>query len=210
MKPATGSIGHGMIRIDRGETGGYWVSVLKNRRCQRWPAKSLQEVWRQVGVHRLRSRYVVQAAVPLIRWRGQPCDIRVLLQKGGGQWQVVGKGVRVAGRGTITTHVPNGGSTARLQDVLQANFNEKWEQVEEDLDVLCATCATVIDQYYHQQLGEMSMDIGIDPAGGLWFFEANAKPMRFDEPDIRQRSLIGVLNHLGELCNRREGEQTRL
>ncbi|MNJ68961.1 Endospore coat-associated protein YheD [compost metagenome] len=38
-------------------------------------------------------------------------------------------------------------------------------------------------------LGEMSMDLGIDKEGNIWFFEANAKPMKFDEPHIRKKSL---------------------
>ncbi|MNE78462.1 hypothetical protein D3C80_1748710 [compost metagenome] len=35
----------------------------------------------------------------------------------------------------------------------------------------------------------MSMDLGIDTEGSMWFFEANAKPMKFDEPHIRKKSL---------------------
>lgn len=30
------------------------------------------------------------------------------------------------------------------------------------------------------------MDLGIDDLGEIWFFEANAKPMKFDEPQIRK------------------------
>jgi hypothetical protein len=41
----------------------------------------------------------------------------------------------------------------------------------------------------------MSMDLGVDQEGGIWFFEANAKPMKFDEPDIRKRSLDRIFQY---------------
>lgn len=39
------------------------------------------------------------------------------------------------------------------------------------------------------------MDLGIDKNGDIWFFEANAKPMEFDEPNIRQTSLLRLLQY---------------
>ena len=44
-------------------------------------------------------------------------------------------------------------------------------------------------------LGEMSMDLGVDTDGRLWFFEANAKPMKFDEPHIRKKSLERIFQY---------------
>lgn len=44
-------------------------------------------------------------------------------------------------------------------------------------------------------LGEMSMDLGVDENGGLWFFEANSRPMKFDEPAIRKLSLERIFHY---------------
>ena len=44
-------------------------------------------------------------------------------------------------------------------------------------------------------LGEMSMDLGVDDNGGLWFFEANSRPMKFDEPAIRKLSLERIFQY---------------
>ncbi|MBX5437561.1 MAG: YheC/YheD family protein [Alicyclobacillaceae bacterium] len=198
LKPAGGSIGHGIFRIDAA-AGRYRMAVLKHGRCQAYDCHDLQAVWRLFTRERLQGGYVVQAAKSLIRWQGRPCDFRVLLQKAHQRWHVVGKGVRVAGPGSITTHVPNGGFIMDTATVLERAFGSRAGEVERDLDHMALECAEVIDAHYQYQLGEMSMDVGLDPAGRLWFLEANAKPMKFDEPDIRERSLAGVLRCLEEL-----------
>lgn len=198
LKPAGGSIGHGIIRVLR-DGPNYLVEVLKNGDCQAYGAASGGELWSVVCRHRLPGAYVLQAAKRSLEWDGRPCDFRLLLQKRRGGWRVVGKGVRVAGPTAITTHVPNGGYIVEADQVLKAYFPDDMERVNNDLDDMAVACAHAIDRHYRGQLGEMSMDIGLDAQGHPWFFEANSKPMKFDEPDIRRRSLQGVLAHLEEL-----------
>ncbi|MDT2258644.1 hypothetical protein P7H06_02360 [Paenibacillus larvae] len=55
--------------------------------------------------------------------------------------------------------------------------------------------AQQIEKASRQKLGEMSMDLGIDITGKIWFFEANSKPMKFDEPDIRKKSLERIIQY---------------
>ncbi|UUZ93289.1 YheC/YheD family protein [Paenibacillus sp. P25] len=49
----------------------------------------------------------------------------------------------------------------------------------------------------------MSMDLGVDTNGDLWFFEANSKPMKFDEPPIRKKSLENLIRYSLYLSNTR-------
>lgn len=198
LKPAGGSVGHGMIRITR-TANTYQVSVLKNSRCQTLSANGFQNLWGVIQRQRLPGHYVIQEAIRLIKWQGRPCDFRVLLQKNAGSWRVTGMGVRVAGPDAITTHVPNGGYIASANRVLAGTYGDQATDMEWALENMTISCAEAIDAHYRAALGEMSMDIGVDDQGNLWFFEANAKPMKFDEKDIRQRSLTGVVSHLEEL-----------
>lgn len=195
LKPSGGSVGHGMIKIEV-DKGGWLVSSLKHSKTTRDPCSSFEQVWRKVEERRVRGRYVIQQAVMLLEYKGRPCDFRVLLQKGNDEWHMVGRGVRVSGDGRITTHVPNGGSIADADDVLQQGFGERADTVNRRLEQFVLRGARAIDTAYGGELGEMSMDIGIDASGHPWFFEANAKPMKFDEPHIRRASLEGVLNGL--------------
>jgi len=202
LKPAGGSVGHGMIRIEK-QGAGWDISVLKNSVCKTYKANSFASMTQLVQQHRVRGKYVIQKAIPLLTWQGRPCDFRVLLQKTDRHWYVIGKGVRVSGPNTITTHVPNGGYIASAKNVLERSFGERATVVDSALTTMVTQCAEAIDQFYQGDLGEMSMDIGIDPSGEMWFFEANSKPMKFDEPDIRAKSLQGILNRLEDLRRHR-------
>jgi hypothetical protein len=198
LKPAGGSIGHGVMRVEKSRSS-YTLKVVKKSRCFTFHAADEPELWQLLRHHRVPGKYVVQSAVRLVEWQGRPCDVRVLLQKSGGKWGIVGKGVRVAGENAITTHVPNGGYILDVGQMLQTSFGPDRHRVEEAIDSMVVRCAEAIDQHYQGRLGEMSMDVGVDENGHPWFFEANAKPMKFDEPDIRARSLRGVLRFLDEL-----------
>ncbi|QRF23650.1 YheC/YheD family protein [Alicyclobacillus sp. TC] len=198
VKPSGGSVGHGIIRVDRQNTG-WLVTVLKNNRSESATARHLEDAWRLVQRMRLPVSYIIQESIPRIDWQGRPCDFRILLQKRLGLWHVVGKGVRVSGQGAITTHVPNGGSIASARDVLRAHFGSHWKEIEERMDKSVERTAKAIDSFFDHACGEMSMDVGVTSSGSSWIFEANAKPMKFDEPDIRTRSLEGVLEYLREL-----------
>lgn len=198
LKPSGGSVGHGIIRVDS-EGRGWQVHVIKEKVGHTFNTQSLTQVWNLVQRHRLPGPYVVQATVQRITWNGHPCDLRILAQKSKGDWKVVGKGVRAAGVSGVTTHVPNGGSIAPLRKVLEASFANDADSVDSRVDEMILQCASAIDKRHSGLLGEMSFDVGLDEQGGIWFFEANAKPMKFDEPDIRQKSLIGVLEHMKDL-----------
>lgn len=201
LKPAGGSVGHGILRLR--QDGGEWdVQVLKNGRSEGSRARSLTEVWELTQRLRLPGRYVMQEEIERIEWQGRPCDLRVLAQKADGQWHIVGTGVRVAGQHGITTHVPHGGSIVAFDKVLDTAFDSATAKtVQSDLERMIVLCAHAIDAEYDGEVGEMSMDIGVDKRGQLWFFEANAKPMKFDEQDIRKRSLQGIIAYLEELRN---------
>lgn len=203
LKPCGGSIGHGMLKIET-TTGGFMASSLKNGSQVHDESDTLANIWSFVVRHRVPGRYVIQAAKTLLTWDGRPADFRVLLQKHDGQWGLVGRGVRVAGEGSITTHVPNGGSVVSADRVLQASFGARAADVDEELTQAVLALARAIDDSYHGRLGEMSMDIGIESSGRIWFLEANSKPMKFDEPLIRQASLEGIVRRLMELRSGQE------
>ncbi|QQE80963.1 YheC/YheD family protein [Alicyclobacillus sp. SO9] len=199
LKPRGGSIGQGMVRIDA-RADGYDISVLKDHETKVYQATNLEAAWSSVNQHRMPGgQYLIQAAKPLLKWQGRPCDFRTLLQKYGAHWRVVGIGVRVAGEGVITTHVPNGGSIVAANEVLQSSFKSRAGDVERELRRAVLQSADAIDLYYDRKLGEMSMDMAIEDTGRVWFLEANSKPMKFDEKSIRKESLEGVILHLEEL-----------
>ena len=137
------------------------------------------------------EQYIAQQGISLPRYQKRPFDLRVLVQKNGkGRWSITGIGARVAGSRSITTHVPRGGTIEDPQMLLQHVFGvDTAAIILRQASKTALTIAKQIEKGQRTRLGEMSMDLGVDAQGHLWFFEANAKPMKFDEPHIREKSL---------------------
>lgn len=194
IKPTAGKAGKGIYYVEN-RSKGYVLQSTKNRSVRKiYP--SYQRLWNTVKSDVQQNRYIVQEAIPLLRHYGRPFDVRVLVQKNiEGQWNVSGVGIRVAGEGGITTHVPQGGKIVTVKQALIPHLGEQGAQkMVQKIQKAAIEIAKRIEEHF-QTLGEMSMDIGICDQGSLWFFEANAKPMKFDEPTIRSTSLRRIIEY---------------
>ncbi|GGE17180.1 hypothetical protein GCM10011571_18590 [Marinithermofilum abyssi] len=195
LKPIDGKAGHGMIRVTKQDQHFETIyQTLKQK--QRFLSQTREELYRLLQTLIQSRKYVLQQGIPLARYLGSPFDLRLLLQKDGtGTWQITGKGIRLAGQKAISTHVPMGGSIEDAEVVLGYLFSERQAEKMEKLENTAIRIARHIEEQQGHTLGEMSMDMGIDNQEKLWFFEANAKPMKFDEPDIRERSLQQLIQY---------------
>lgn len=195
LKPRFGSLGHGIIRLERAELGQVRVRYRSTRGNQTRVVRPDQLAGALRVVMRGRE-YVVQQGIDLPLFIGRPFDVRILTQKDGrGVWRLTGMGVRVAGAGCITTHVPAGGSIANIDRVLLAVYGEHAPLVQNSLRTAIAAIAPAIERGLGQSYGEFSMDLGLDPQGNVWFFEANSKPHKFDEDSIRSLSWVRTIQY---------------
>lgn len=109
---------------------------------------------------------------------------------------MTGIGARLAGARSITTHVPRGGSIEEPSSMLESTFGtERAASILKSVPTTALLIARQIERASDTMLGEMSMDLGVDENGGLWFFEANSRPMKFDEPAIRKLSLERIFHY---------------
>lgn len=111
---------------------------------------------------------------------------------------MVGHRSRREGRRLQEHHDPcaRGGSIEDPEKLLSHAFGaEKARQLISRARSACVQLARQIESASGHSHGEMSMDLGVDAAGGLWFFEANSKPMKFDEPHIRKKSLERIFHY---------------
>lgn len=192
LKLAGGSLGRGTARVDLAPSGRFhWRAT---RPGGHMVAKRFREE-RTLEAHleRLRRRgpYLMQEAVPVLRTKGRPFDVRALVQKDAeGRWRITGTAARIAGRGQITTHRPRGGSRARLVPLIRSIFRspEAAGQVIRELNAVILRAAEAFDRETGSAHGEVSMDVAIDREGRPWVLEINSKPMVFDEPSIRRRA----------------------
>lgn len=194
IKPSSGKAGKGIFYVEQ-QNNNYNLKSTQDRFVRkRHP--SLRSLWNSIQPQLQQNRYIVQQAIPLLTYNGRPFDVRVLVQKDiRGTWKVSGIGIRVAGVGGITTHVPQGGKIVSVKQALYPHFGKNGTQnIVGNIQDTALKVANTIEQHF-EHLGEMSMDIGITEQGQLWFFEANAKPMKFDEPNIRSTSLRRIIEY---------------
>ncbi|TCS83598.1 YheC/YheD family protein [Tepidibacillus fermentans] len=197
LKPVNGKAGIGFMKIEKKENH-FYLTYQTRQMTYHQSFRNFQSLWQKVHSLAKNKKYIIQQGIFLNTYQQQPYDLRVLVQKNGkNQWKVTGIGVRVAGEQSITTHVPQGGYIQSVDQVFKETFKDDQQSNEwkEKTTMLAVKIAEHIESKIKHPLGEMSMDLGIDKNGNLWFFEANAKPMEFDEPNIRETSLLRLIQY---------------
>jgi hypothetical protein len=199
LKPVKGKAGAGIMRVERPLTKGgpYVLRVQAYRKSKVTINPNLAKLWNSIKNTIGSEEYIVQQGIPLASFEERPYDLRVLVQKNSnGEWTLTGIGARVAGKLSITTHVPRGGSINEPEKVLTAAFgSETAKRTLLRVKKSALSIARQIEKASGHALGEMSMDLGVDTTGQIWFFEANSRPMKFDEPDIRKKSLERIIEY---------------
>lgn len=199
LKPEKGKAGKGIMRVQRiaGSPPRYLLTIQERKKTFQHQFRKITSLWAKISQYMDNEPYIVQQGIQLTSYNNRPYDLRVLVQKNKkGKWVFTGIGARVAGEKSITTHVPRGGRIGDPQTVLTKSFGKKATmRILNQLRRNSLIIARQIERSSKHPLGEMSMDLGMDATGNIWFFEANAKPMKFDEPHIREKSLKRILEY---------------
>ena len=125
------------------------------------------------------EEYIIQQTIETLKLDGKKFDLRVLAHFTNGKHTISGVGVRIAESQQVTTHVPNGGTVGNLQQ-LPININI------DKLATFISLIGKELSYYEGTLIGEFSADIGISLDGNFYLFEINAKPMDFDEEEIKR------------------------
>ncbi|GAA4835740.1 hypothetical protein GCM10023310_11530 [Paenibacillus vulneris] len=200
LKPIRGKAGKGIMKVSQipekaSKTRRYQLSIQNKTKSHISRYSNVPQLWTQIREAIGNKDYIIQQGITLANYKHRPFDLRVLVQKNGkGQWSVAGIGARLAGKLSITTHVPRGGSIDDPAKLLDAGFGSATsKKILSKAKKSALILAKQIEKASQTMLGEMSMDLGVDTNGQIWFFEANSKPMKFDEPHIRQKSLDNLI-----------------
>ncbi|RAP75492.1 YheC/YheD family protein [Paenibacillus montanisoli] len=199
LKPVSGKAGKGImtIQLQPEKALPYLLKIQGDRGSTTYNCGSIGKLWSRIVKESSGERYIAQQGIQLAAFNERSFDLRTLVQKNRrGQWDISGIGARVAGSYSITTHVPRGGSIEDPEKLLVSVFGQDEAR---KLLVKARNAALIIARQIERgsgrRLAEMSMDLGVDILGNVWFFEANSKPMKFDEPDIRRRSLERIFHY---------------
>ncbi|WP_168122823.1 YheC/YheD family protein [Paenibacillus sp. HB172176] len=207
LKPESGKAGNGImtIRMQSGKPLPYRLKIQENKSSSTYNCASVPKLWSRIQKQSGGEAYIAQQGIHLASFKDRRFDLRALLQKNRfGRWELTGLGARIAGASSITTHVPRGGRIDDPEKLLTQSFDaEQAHILLQKANKASLLIAKQIERASRQRLGEMSMDLGIDTNGNLWFFEANSKPMKFDEPHIRQKSLERIFHYSAYLAKKK-------
>ncbi|MDA8234742.1 MAG: YheC/YheD family protein [Clostridia bacterium] len=198
LKPTASSIGKGIMEI-LWVKGGFQCRFRQSQSNVSKVIRSSKELKDLVDSLVGRRSYLVQQGIVLAHYQERPFDVRALVQKTvDGSWVVTGMAARVAGPGSITTHVPNGGTAEALDKVIKEVFDQELTEdrgIGRELRKAALLAPPLIESYLQKNFAELSMDIGIDQGGRVWIIEVNSKPFRFDEKVIRLQSWVTIINY---------------
>ncbi|WP_248926185.1 YheC/YheD family protein [Paenibacillus hamazuiensis] len=173
IKPTSGSVGDGVLKISRKESGRWEICGKKKKAIRRSAAKTALLIARYIG----RKSYLIQEAIPLPQYRGRPYDLRVSVQRGGtGSWQVTGIVGKVAAKGRHVTNVAKGGKVRRCEQLFEASglpVEETKSRVRE--------ASLEIAEYLGERLphlADIGLDMAVDESGRIKFIEMNGRDQR--------------------------------
>lgn len=200
LKPAENSLGLGISKWTANKTLQQITYTRLNKFKKTIGINDFQELWPKYPFHE--KPYLVQQGINLAYFRNNPFDFRVLYQKDGtGSWKKTGFAARVAGEDRITTHVVYGGSRESARRVLEESFGKTAaKQIIKEIAALAEIVPPLLEKSLNSSFGEMEIDIGVDVEGKLWIFEVNSKPFKFDEPIIRAKSLVRLMDYVTYLA----------
>jgi hypothetical protein len=215
-KPSAGSLGVGIYRLTYHPRKGYFVRYRRdgeNVLLRFNQFDSLMSMLRARHGSGL-NHYVAQQGIRLVEIDNCPIDFRFHMHKDGeNRWVVAAIGAKKAGRGSVTTHIKNGGSLMTPELALSNTFVDRSDDVLKEAKDIAVKLSEAIERNYTHTLGELGLDIGIDRDGSVWMFEANAKPGRsiFKHPALKAQgraSLQYILDHCLYLSRFRRGEDS--
>jgi hypothetical protein len=189
IKPNNGSLGLGVHQILYDKIEGYYFCRYRDKSGVNKLTKynSLESLMQHVFAGRKLNRMLVQQGIHLMRTEKRPVDFRLHTNKDdNGHWVVTAIAAKVAGAGSVTTHVNSGGVIKALNEVFPTIEEQK--VAEAKLTTTALQLSKVLEENMEGIIGEVGFDLGLDRDGKVWLFEANSKPGRsiFTNPQLKE------------------------
>ncbi len=186
IKPNSGSIGAGIMRITRTDKGWKFSYAVRVKGRKRWKSILFTDTLPGHLLKKLTARkYHIQEALSLATYRGNPFDLRVSVQKdASGDWQVTGMVGKVAPAGRFLSNVGQGGKVHKLAELLDEYPNLKAKVVERDIGEFALRVVRRLEESI-PGLADVGLDIGLTKEGLPLFIECNGRDQRYAFRNVR-------------------------
>lgn len=183
LKPTTGSLGKGIIRISRLNGQSYSCQTTSLGGTVRQTFPSLESLFSSISSKLKQRRYQIQQGLNLVETGGRPVDFRALVQRGSqGTWSVTSIVARIAGSNHFVSNLARGGSLSRVKEALAKTNLSPLQQRNASVNLRKAALdiAKGIETQVKGHFGELGVDLAVDTNGKVWLLEVNSKPSKND------------------------------
>lgn len=192
IKPKNGSLGKGIYQLLYDKKDGYYYTRFKDLEQGNRLIKfdHLEALINHLFENQNLSHYIVQQGIHLIRSKKKSVDFRVHTNKNkDGNWEMTAIAAKIAGAGSVTTHLNNGGTVKAIEELADTELQS--DEMINKLTKAALQLSKALENQMEGYIGEIGFDLGLDRKGRVWLFEANAKPGRsiFKHPSLRKFDL---------------------
>jgi glutathione synthase/RimK-type ligase-like ATP-grasp enzyme len=181
LKPITGSLGKGIIRIKRRADGLYICHFTNLHGARKQSFSSLIQLFKALSRKIKHQRYQIQQGLTLISVARRPVDFRALVQRNGlGQWSITSIVARIAGESHFVSNLACGGSLSTVRDALARSNITSSAGGAIKLRRAALAVAKGIEKQIPEHFAELGIDLALDTEGRVWLLEVNSKPSKDD------------------------------
>lgn len=181
LKPITGSLGKGIIRISRQSGSSYVCHATHLNGVRRSSFGSLAALFASISGKMRSARYQIQQGLRLIEVNGRPVDFRALVQKSDkGEWMITSIMARIAGNNTFVSNLARGGTISMAAEgVARSNVSpQQRASVVPRLRKAALNIAAGVEAQIEGHFAELGIDLAVDASGKVWLLEVNSKPSK--------------------------------
>jgi hypothetical protein len=188
IKPNNGSLGLGVHQIiyDKHEDDYFCRYQDEDGLNRLRKFTTLEKLFKTVFANQNLERMLIQQGIHLLRNKTRSIDFRIHTNKDDlGEWHVTAMAAKLAGLGSVTTHIRSGGDIKTIAEIFPS---KECELYTAKLSSAALILSKSLDQNINGIIGEIGFDLGIDRNGQVWLFEANSKPGRsiFNHPKLKE------------------------
>lgn len=189
LKPVRGSLGKGIIRINRtGQEGwaAYFTTAMGTKK-QVYP--NLVKLFSAISGKMKTVRYLIQQGLTLIEVGGRPVDFRALTQKNAsGKWVVTSIVGRIAGSQHYVSNLARGGTLSTVREAVSRSNMASGARKDASarLHKAALDISRAVDERIQAHFGELGVDLALDTAGRVWLLEVNSKPSKNDNTPLNE------------------------
>ncbi|KEQ25598.1 YheC/YheD family endospore coat-associated protein [Paenibacillus tyrfis] len=184
LKPITGSLGKGIIRIKK-QPGGYICHFTNLGGARKQSFSTLGKLFSTISGKLKSQRYQIQQGLDLLTVNGRPVDFRALVQRGEtGQWGITSIVARIAGTHHFVSNLARGGTLTTARNALERSGAAAAAGGLGKLRRAAIQIARGIEEQVPGHYAELGIDLAIDTNGRVWLLEVNSKPSKEDNTPL--------------------------